>query len=30
MSGRNSIEGRISWEEKEEWAGEMFEERGGD
>jgi len=30
VSGRNRIEGVFSWEEKEEWAGEMFEGRGGD
>jgi len=30
VSGRNRIEGGLLWEEKEEWAGEMFEERGGD
>jgi len=30
VSGSNRIEGGLSWEEKEEWAGEKFEGRGGD
>jgi len=30
VSGKNRKEGGISWEEKEEWTGEMFEGIGGD
>jgi len=30
VSGRNRIEGGLSWEENEEWAGEKFEGKGGD
>jgi len=30
VRGRNRIEGILSLEEKEGWAGEMFERRGGD
>jgi len=29
VRGRNRIEGNLSLEQKEGWAGEMFEGRGG-